>query len=405
MSSSDSTFLLDPLPTPLLKSCSDILSTSLSSLINLSLADGIFPDSFKHAVVSPLLKKPNLPHDSLSNYHPISNLSFISKLLERVVFSRLLTHISSFSTFSSFQSAYRRFHSTETALLRIHNDLLHAMDSKKFTALVLLDLSAAFDTIDHSILLHRLNTWFGISSTALNFISSYLSNRTQTVLINSFSSPTASVPIGVPQGSVLGPLLFTLHTTPLFRLLHQQSLPFHLYADDTQIYLSFSAPDSTTALNNISLSLTTVHSWFTANMLSINPSKTEFLLIGTPQQRKRVLNPTITFEGSQITASSSTRNLDVIFDASLLFHDHISSICKSSFFLIRMLRNIRHCLDLHSATILANSLVTSKLDYCNSLLYGLPKSSIQRLQRVQNSLARVVIPSTRRSDHITPVLK
>src|SRR6266536_5425008 len=228
---------------------------------------------------------------SLSNYRPISNLSFIPKLLERVVFSRLLTHISSFSTFFSFQSAYRRFHFTETALLRIHNDLLHAMDSKKFTALVLLDLSAAFDTIDHSILLHRLNTWFGISSTALNFISSYLSNRTQTVLINSFSSPTASVPIGVPQGSVLGPLLFTLHTTPLFHLLHQQSLPFHLYADDTQIYLSFSAPDSTTALNNISLFLTTVHFWFTANMLSINPSKPEFLLIGTPQQRKRVLNP------------------------------------------------------------------------------------------------------------------
>src|SRR5260221_3898648 len=140
-------------------------------------------------------------------------------------------------------------------------------------------------------------------------------------------------------------------------------------------------------------------------MLSLNPSKTEFLLIGTPQQRQRVLNPIITFEGSQITPSSSSRNLGVLFDPNLLFHDHISSICKSSFFLIRMLRNIRHCLDLHSATILANSLVTSKLYYCNSLLHGLPKSSIQRLQRVQNSLARVVIPSTRRSDHITPVIK
>src|SRR6266536_5296872 len=115
MSASDSSCLLDPLPTSLLKSCSDILSTPLSSLINLSLSDGIFPDLFKHALVSPLLKKPNLPNDSLSNYRPISNLSFISKLLERVVFSRLLTHISSFPTFSPFQSAYRRFHSTETA--------------------------------------------------------------------------------------------------------------------------------------------------------------------------------------------------------------------------------------------------------------------------------------------------
>src|SRR5260221_2786732 len=135
----------------------------------------------------------------LSLRRPIFHLSFASKLLERIVYTRLLTHISSFPTFSPFQSAYRRFHSTETALLRIHNDLLHAMDSKKLTALVLLDLSAAFDTIDHSILLHRLQTWFGISYTALNFISSYLSNHTQSVLIQSFSSPALSVPTGVPQ--------------------------------------------------------------------------------------------------------------------------------------------------------------------------------------------------------------
>src|SRR5260221_9311207 len=141
------------------------------------------------------------------------------------------------------------------------------MDSKKLIALVLLDLSAAFDTNDHSILLHRFQTWFGISSTALNFISSYLSNCTQSVLIKSFSSPALSVPTGVHQGSVLGPLLFTLYTTPLSHLLHQQALPFHLYADDTQLYLSFSAPDSTSALTNLSSSLTSVHSWFSSNML------------------------------------------------------------------------------------------------------------------------------------------
>src|SRR5260221_6521431 len=138
----------------------------------------------------------------LSTNRPLSTLPFPTKLPERSFFSILLTHISSFTASSPFQSAYRRFHSTETALLRIHNDLLHAMDSKNLTALVLLDLSAAFDTIDHSILLHRLQTWFGISSTALNLISTYLSNRTQIVLIKSFSSPALSVPTGVPQGSV-----------------------------------------------------------------------------------------------------------------------------------------------------------------------------------------------------------
>ena len=136
-----------------------------------------------------------------------------------------------------------------------------------------------------------------------------------------------------------------------------------------------------------------------------NPSKTEYLLIGTSKQRSKILSNSVIFNGNNITPTTSARNLGVIFDSELSYKSHISAICKSSFYQIRQLRQIRTSLDLSSTTLLANSLVSSKLDYCNSFFFGLPDLSIHRLQLVQNSLARVVFPSARKSHHITPILR
>jgi len=206
----------------------------MNSIVTLSLAEGVFPTQYKHAIVYLKLKKPALPIDDLSSYRPISNLNFISKILERVVCARLNDHLSSFPSLSPYQSAYRKFHSCETALLRITNDILLACNKQKVTALVLLDLSAAFDTVDHHILLSRLTTTFGITGAAHNFLSSYLSNRIQSVTIASDLSPSAAVPTGVPQGSVLGPLLFNLYTTPLTSLFQNTPITPYIYADDTR---------------------------------------------------------------------------------------------------------------------------------------------------------------------------
>ena len=227
--STDSSCCLHVIPTRLLKSCIDVLVAPITYLINLSLSEGIFPTSFKQAVVSPLLKKPSLPKDDLSSYRPISNLNFISKLLEKVIYTRLCTHLDSFPSLSHYQSAYRKLHSTETALLRIHNDLSLAMSSKQVSALVLLDLSAAFDTIDHGILINRLKSCFGISDSAFSLLTSYLSCRTQSVVIGQNRSSELPLLRGVPQGSVLGPLLFSLYITPLsyLLLLAQSSIDFH----------------------------------------------------------------------------------------------------------------------------------------------------------------------------------
>ena len=159
---------LDFIPTFLLKLCFNELGQIITNLANLSLSEGIFPSSFEQALVQPLLKKPSLSTDDLNNFRPISNLNFISKILEKVVASRIQSHLSSNSLSSSFQSAYRIFHSTETTLLKIHNDLILAMDRGEVTSLILLDLSAAFDTVDHSILLTRLQNWFGLDGLSLN---------------------------------------------------------------------------------------------------------------------------------------------------------------------------------------------------------------------------------------------
>ena len=160
----------------------------------------------------------------MKNYRPMSNLSFLSKVLEKVVVNQLNTHINSSNTSNQYQSAYRKFHSTETTLLKIHSDILVPMDAGKVTALTLLDLSAAFDTLDHTILLSRLDDWFGVTEKALNWFKSYLTGRYQRIQIGDCLSSTADLKFGVAQGSVLGLLLFTLHTTPLSSMIFEHAL-------------------------------------------------------------------------------------------------------------------------------------------------------------------------------------
>ena len=397
--------LLDVMPTDILKQCFDVLGPIITDLVNLSLLSGIFPSAFAKAVVLPLLKKPTLSPNELSNYRPISNLNFISKLIERVVLSRINSHLSLHNLLLPNQSAYRKFHSTETALLAVHNNILSAMDHGKVTALILLDLSAAFDTVDHMILLHRLEHWFGISGIALDWFKSYLQNRTQSVWCNGVHSESNKMNFGVPQGSVLGPLLFTLYTTSLGSLLSGSSIDYHFYADDTQLFISFNDKTSSASLEDLSSCLHKIQSWMCSNKLALNPSKTEFLLLGTPRQLDKFANiDSVNFDSTLITKSNSVRNLGAIFDKSMSFTDHINHVCKVTHFQIRDIRRIRDLVPKSALIPLANALVTSRLDYCNSLYNGISKTNMQKLQRLQNSIARA-ITKTPKHNHITPVLK
>ena len=242
MKSAPKTCSLDPIPTPLLLEILDCLLPSLTALINSSLSSGLFPQVFKSAVIFPLLKKPSLDPNELKNFRPISNLPFISKIIEKLVLVQISHHLSANNLLNQFQSAYRPGHSTETALLKIVNDLLLSLDDGKISLLASLDLSAAFDTIDHNILLHRLQHDFGLSGTVLDWFSSYLSGRIQSVSVHSHTSVPVSVSCGVPLGSVLCPILFVLYTTPLSAVIERHSILHHSYADDSQLQNS-ATPD------------------------------------------------------------------------------------------------------------------------------------------------------------------
>ena len=396
---------LDPIPTWLLKKCLPVLLPTITRIVNMSLTSGTFPSSFKHSIVSPLLKKPSLDKENLSNYRPISNLSFLSKLTERIVKSRLVSHLTSNSLLNPFQSAYTKHHSTETVLLSLVDNLITSIGSQQASCLCLLDLSAAFDTIDHNILLNRLSSWFGISGSVLNWFKSYLSSRSFSVLCNSSSSSSRPSPYGVPQGSVLGPILFILYTTPLSHLISSTSTNHHLYADDTQLFLSFIPSAFQETIAHLESTLQHISDWMSANLLTLNPSKTEFLLIGLPQQLAKISNPSLSpSSGTTITPTTSARNLGFIFDDHLDFSKQISALSKSCYLQIRDLRRVRSCLDHKTACTIATSLVHSKLDYCNSLYQGLPQVNLIRLQHIQNSLARAVVSAPKFS-HVTPLLR
>ena len=290
MSSSNGTSNLDPIPTTLLKSCIDSLIVPITDIVNKSLKEGVFPSAFKTAHVIPLLKKPSLDKNDLKNYRPFSNLSFISKVVEKVVASRLLTHVELNDLSNPNQSAYKKNHSTETTLHKITNDITTNMEKKRVTVLTLSDLSAAFDTIDHAALIKLLSSCFGISGIALDWIQSYLYGQYM-VKIGGNLSDSYTIKFGVPQGSVLGPILFTLYTTSLSSMIKKHSLVNHqLYADDTQVYLGISLQDATASMEKLKLCLNDIKAWMTNAKLKLNPSKTKLLLIGTKQQRKQFLS-------------------------------------------------------------------------------------------------------------------
>ena len=392
---------LDPLPTTLLVEFVDDLIKPLTNIINQSLTAGVFPEAFKTAIVKPLLKKPNLDQNVLKNFRPVSNLSFVSKILEKIALKQLNVHLQSNGLVHPLQSAYRAGHSTETALTKVLNDLLTAYDNKHVSVLALLDLSAAFDTIDHQILLDRLQTFYGVSGRALSWISSYLIGRRQTVVIDGLTSDPMLLECGVPQGSVLGPVLFTLYTQPLSQVFSRHDMDHHMYADDTQVQAKTQPENFDLAITSLQDCTSEVQSWMTENKLKLNNDKTELMVVGSELVPN--LPHSVRIGQCDIQWSACARNLGVHLDKNLQMKEHVSITCKLCFMEIRRIGSIRHLLTDEATCQLVVSLVLSRLDYCNALLAGLPDSLIDRLQKVQNCAARLVTRS-RKHDHITPIL-
>ena len=234
------------------------------------------------------LKKASLDPNCLKHYRPVSSLPFLSKVLGRIVLKQFLQHLQSHRLLDPFQSAYRKCHSTKTALLRVVNDLLQASDSGCVSVLSLLSLSAAFDTIDHNILMTRLRSTFGCSGTVLGWFISYLSCRTQSVFVGHESTP-AVLKCGVPQGSVLGPLLFTLYTHPLSTVICQSGLSYHFFADDSQRHKLSVPSDFSVFARCLKNCVEDVAEWMGDSKLKMNDDKTELMAIGTKSKFSQVI--------------------------------------------------------------------------------------------------------------------
>ena len=396
---------LDPIPTKLVIECLDVLLPVITKMNNLSLESGIFPCIWKEADVQPRLKKQGL-EVLFENRRPISNLPYVSKLVERTVRNQFHNHLSVHHLYPGNQSAYREFHSTETALLRVKNDVLMNMNKQHVTLLVLLDLSAAFDTVDHALLLQRLQLKFGLSGTVPKWFTSYLSQRTQRVTVGGVSSEKFNVDCGVPPGSCLGPLLFVLYVSELLELIERHLPDAHAYADDIQLYISFRADsriDQETAVRTVEMCIDDIKRWMLANRLKLNEEKTEVILIGTWQQLVKIDFNDIRVDSNVVTCVQNAKNLACWFDSQMKMDTHVTKCCKAAFFHLYNIRRIRKFLDQHTTQILVQAFVISRLDYCNSLFYGLPSTQLRKLQDVQNAAARLIC-NTPRFDQITPVL-
>jgi hypothetical protein len=404
MNSKSTSCPLDPIPTWLVKKCISELLPTICDIVNDSLTCGTVPRVFKEARLSPLIKKSSLDPECLKNYRPVSNLSFISKIVERCVAKQLTEHLDINDLHGRKQSAYRKNHSTETAIIRVTNDLLRAVDRHGEVVLVLLDLTAAFDTINHEILLQRLCNRYGMDGTVLRWFQSYLFNRAQTVTIDGAQSDLVPLCDGVPQGSVLGPLCFSMYTAPLEDLINSHDgVELMVYADDTQLYMVFNPSESSTAITKLELCIKDVNNWMTVNKLKLNGSKTEILHLSSKFSRKSIPIDHLQIDSDSVQAVSSARNLGVTFDNQLCMSTHVNNVCRAANFALRKIGQVRKFLDQGSAERLVHAFVSSRLDCCNSILYGLPDYEIAKLQHVQNTAARLVA-CVRKREHITPIL-
>ena len=371
-----------------LKDAFTVIPNLLKILFNVSLSSGLVPNTWKKAKVIPL-KKCGSGTD-VNNLRPISLLPLPGKLLEKVVHNRLAKHLNDNNLLDTRQGGFRSNHSTVDTISNFTEELYQGINDGEITVATFIDLKKAFDTVNHKILLQKLNK-LGINGANLAWVDNYLSDRCQATLANGVLSNTKTVNCGVPQGSVLGPLLFLVYVNDIGNIFNFSN--HYLYADDTVIFRSGLNIDE--IVNELQRDLCDFGTWCKSNKLTINTKKSNFVIYGTNQKINRIGNCKLSLQNDQLTRSQSYKYLGVFLDSRLNFNTHIDNCSKIVSHKLYILSKIRHFITENTSTRIYKSMIALLIDYGDIIYAGASDLRLQGLQKLQNRGLRICLNNQR----------
>jgi hypothetical protein len=373
----------DNIPTNVLIAVIDVICNPLVTIINRCFIEGIFPKELKVAKTIPIYKAKE--HNKFDNYRPISLLCSLSKIFERLIHARLYNFFKSFNLFYEHQYGFLPKHSTEEAVHHLHNAIVDNIENQLCTIGVFIDLSKAFDTIDHNLLLKKLKI-YGVRGNALKLLESYINDRYQFVSYDNVESHSMSLSVGVPQGSILGPLLYLIYTNDFYRCL--KTAHSIQYADDTTLLIKGNSIEDLNLSTNQELN--NINDWFKSNKLSLNANKTYAVLFRTPQSKVSESDVRLSINGNPVTITGHTKFLGVYIDQYLTYEQHINYISGKISKTVGVMNRIKNIIDKKSLKLIYYSLIFPYLTYCNIEWCLNYKNRLNRLTVLQKKAIRII---------------